>query len=706
MSNTSGGESVGNIYLNLNVNQNRLGDQVRGASQSAASSISSSVGGIMKKMVAAVAASAAIKALKDIGSAAIDVASDLAEVQNVVNTSFGSMADKCEKFASSAMELYGISELMAKKTSSTYMAMASQMGLSSATAAQMSINVAKLSADVASFYNLSNEEAAQKLNGIFTGEGESLKSLGVLMSATNLEAYAMAQGLNKSYSEMTQGEQTALRYKYVMEQLSLAQGDFNKTSDGWSNQTKILSQRWQQFLSIMGNGLIKVLQPVLKVLNDLVAVMTEYAQKMSYMFGWSDEENAAEDATAAIGKSIDDNVNSVLDTTKEKLEGLQGFDEINSNVSSNSASTATAGLGEDWIFGNEYLEENEKKSENVVKKFINTVKGYVSGFWEKIGGPKIVAKIKEAFSDFFNYLTKNKGKFQEMIQPWIKTAEHLKEVVVQVFGDIKAVMSEWWENYGKDIIDGVVEAIKNLFSTLYNLYVTIFLPVWNKIISALSSWWENSGKNLFRSIMTFIGSISKLVLTLWNDVLLPFINWFIDNFGQPIVDTVSTIIDAFQLVADFVSNVCSFIFNLFSTLFNDLIDMIHNFKDTATDIKNFFTGGDDYEYTDSPISDQFSYMQEKTGFSVPFLADGGIVAQPTLSMIGEAGPEAVVPLDKFINVINDAVEKISETIKYSNSDKNMDLTVNLGTKTILSELVKGINRMSRNNNGEIIISTR
>lgn len=706
MSNTSGGANVGNINLNLNVNQNNLGNQIRQSSSTAASSIASSVGGIMKKFIAVAAVSAVTKALKDVGNAAIDAASDLTEVQNVVDTAFGSMSSKCEEFADSAMGLYGISELMAKKTSSTYMAMASSMGLSSATAAQMSINVAKLSADVASFYNLSNEEAANKLNAIFTGETESLKSLGVVMTQTNLNAFAMSKGLSKTYSEMTQSEQVALRYKYVMEQLSLAQGDFNKTSDSWSNQTKILSQRWQQFLSIMGNGLIKVLQPVLRVLNDLVSVMVEYAQKMSDMFGWSDEESAAEDATTAIGKSIDDNVNSVLDTTKEKLEGLQGFDEINSNVSSSSTSAATAGLGEDWIFGNEYLEENEKKSENVVKKFINTVKGYVSGFWEKIGGPKIVSKIKEAFTGFFNFLTKNKGKFQEMIQPWIKTAQHLKEVIVQVFDDIKVVMVEWWENYGKGIIDGIKQHFENLVNTYHNLYVTIILPIWNKMISALSSWWENSGKNLFRSIMTFIGSISKLVLTLWNDVLWPLVNWFIDNFGPPIVDTVSTIIDAFQLVADFVSNVCSFIFNLFSTLFNDLIDMIHNFKDTATDIKNFFTGGDDYEYTDSPISDQFSYMQEKSGFSVPFLADGGIVAQPTLSMIGEAGPEAVVPLDKFIDVIDNAVEKISETIKDSNSNKNMDLTVNLGTKTILSELVKGINRMSRNNNGEIIISTR
>jgi len=188
--------------------------------------------------VAATSGSLAIGAkIISIGTSAIEAASDLTEVQNVVDTAFGDMAYKCEQFASTAIESFGMSEYSAKKISSTYMAMAKGMGLAEDTASDMAISLAGLAGDVASFYNIDLDTAETKLKSVFTGETESLKELGIVMTQTNLEQYALSQGISTSVSDMNQAQLTTLRYNYVLQQLSLASGDFAKTSGSWANHS-------------------------------------------------------------------------------------------------------------------------------------------------------------------------------------------------------------------------------------------------------------------------------------------------------------------------------------------------------------------------------------------------------------------------------------------------------------------------------------
>ena len=133
--------------------------------------------------------------------------------------------------------------------------MSKGLGLADEAAAQMAISVAGLTGDVASFYNVSQEVADTALKSIWTGETESLKQFGVVMTQANLQQYAYQQGIKKTISEMTQAEQVQLRYMYVTDQLSLAQGDFVKTSGSWANQTRILSERWKQFMTIIGTAI-------------------------------------------------------------------------------------------------------------------------------------------------------------------------------------------------------------------------------------------------------------------------------------------------------------------------------------------------------------------------------------------------------------------------------------------------------------------
>ena len=267
------GTNVGQIFLQLSI-QNNVASQIAGQSRLAASQAGSafsagaaSIAGMAKKFIAG----AAVTALVSFGKQAIDVASDLQEVQNVVDTAFGDMAYQCEEFAKTASTQFGISELQAKKMASTFMSMSTGMGLSGEAASKMSINVAKLSADVASFYNLSADEASTKLKAIWTGETEGLKDLGVVMTQTNLQAYAMSKGINKNIADMTQAEQTTLRYNFVMEQLSLAQGDFAKTSNSWSNSVKSMGENLRTAMGNIGAILIQVFTPVLQVLSEIIS---------------------------------------------------------------------------------------------------------------------------------------------------------------------------------------------------------------------------------------------------------------------------------------------------------------------------------------------------------------------------------------------------------------------------------------------------
>lgn len=160
---------------------------------------------------------------------AIDISSDLTEVQNVVDVSFGDMSDKMNEFADSALELYGMSELTAKQIGSRFQAMGVSMGFAQKDMTDMSIRLTQLAGDLASFYNITQDEAATKLQSIFTGESEPLRSLGIDLAQTSVEAWALSQGIDADMRSMTNAEKTMLRYQYVLASTGQATGDFQRT---------------------------------------------------------------------------------------------------------------------------------------------------------------------------------------------------------------------------------------------------------------------------------------------------------------------------------------------------------------------------------------------------------------------------------------------------------------------------------------------
>lgn len=332
---------------------NQISTSVSGATKSMGSLKSS-----LKGIIATLGVVFSLKALINFGQQAVDVASDLTEVDNVVQKAFGNMRGEMDALADSSIKNLGISRLEAYQTGSTFMAMGKSMLTSSKDAKDMALNLTKLSANMASFFNTSNKYAAIALKSIYTGETETLKQYGVVMTEVNLKQFALAQGISKSYNEMSQSERVMLRYQYVMQQLGYIGDDFIDTQDSWANQTRVLKEQWKEFLGVLGTGIITVLTPLVKALNmimgRMIAIAKSIGSVLSNVFGIqvqsanqvsgaiSDTADAFDDATTAVG----DYDTATKKASKTASKSLASFDKLNNTMTSQSdGDTGAGGVG-------------------------------------------------------------------------------------------------------------------------------------------------------------------------------------------------------------------------------------------------------------------------------------------------------------------------------------------------------------------------
>ena len=209
------------------------------------------------------------------GAAAFSMASDYEESLNKVRVAFGSSATAIEDWSKTTLESIGVAEGSALDMAALFGDMATSMGLTQPAAADMSKSLVNLAGDLASFKNLSIDEVTTALAGVFTGETESLKRLGVVMTETNVQAFALEKGITKKLQAMSQAEKVALRYEYVLNATKNAQGDFARTSDGAANQMRIVQESIKQLGAQFGSVLLPILTPVIQRLNDMLKRFTE-----------------------------------------------------------------------------------------------------------------------------------------------------------------------------------------------------------------------------------------------------------------------------------------------------------------------------------------------------------------------------------------------------------------------------------------------
>lgn len=447
----------------------------------------------LKELAQAAAGVATVKGISNLGKQAIELGSDITEVENVVDTAFGAMADKAYKFAETATEKFGLSELAAKNYSGTMMSMLRSSNIAQKEAANMSVNLAGLAGDIASFYNIETDVAFAKLRSGMSGQTAAMKQLGINMNITNLEAYALAHGITKEYKEMTIAEQTALRYNYIMDKSRHIQGDFARTAGTWANQMRLLKLNLQSVAAIIGQGLIAALLPAIKFLNKFMEKLTQAAKKfrdfMYVLFGKKIESNergivndmadtsdymadlsgigdSAEDAADGIEDTADsmDDATSSAKKLKKALSVLP-FDQLNQLTGNlNNLSETKKGKDKDKKKGDEddvkIPEIEPPYDDNYIKKQVEPInkwaaamrKAFLDKDWEGLG--KIIAKMV------------NKGL--RKVYDGIKAITPKVEKALKAFAKVFNSFVKWinWKLLGKTIGAGINLITKSINTLL------------------------------------------------------------------------------------------------------------------------------------------------------------------------------------------------------------------------------------------------
>lgn len=535
----------------------------------------------LTKLAKLAATAFAVDKIIDFSKQAIQLGSDVAEVQNVVDVAFGDMSSAVDEFAQNAITNFGMSELAAKRTASTYMAMASNMGLSQAEAAEMSLTLTGLTGDVASFYNISQELADIKLKSVFTGETETLKDLGIVMTQANLEAFALSQGITKSISAMSQAELVTLRYNFVLDQLSLASGDFIRTQDSWANQTRILSMQWQQFMSIIGEALIQVLLPVVQTLNRIVSALIDMANAfnaaITAIFGGANTEiTQTQDNVGGVSSGIDeavDNQNALTDATKEtnkeQKKSIASFDEIN-KLTGNSASGSGGGTG--GAAGGGLSKIETITSDDIVE----------SAAESKI--LKLIDRLKDAFSPLEDSFKKSFAYVSEGV-------EKLADVFRNMWNDIKSLgppLYDWFNNEFMDFLNQFILTAGNVVGGLLDSAAMVLSDIWNIVIFPTLTKWAVDILPLLTNIATQVLSVGDVLFEnvkavfdmIWQDAIAPAMQiiqdiwndaWdsiikFWNTWGAPIFDQIKAAI----------SNTTSVFVNIWNTILKPVLTTLGN----------------------------------------------------------------------------------------------------------------------------------
>lgn len=558
-----------------------------------------SLGSAVKKIGLLIGGAFAVGKLVQFGKECVALGSDLAEVQNVVDVTFTTMSDKVNEFAKNAMTSAGLSETMAKRYVGTFGAMSKSFGFSEAQAYDMSTALTQLTGDVASFYNISQDLAYIKLKSVFTGETETLKDLGVVMTQSALDQYALANGYGKTTSAMTEQEKVALRLAFVQKQLSAASGDFIRTSDSWANQVRVMQLQLQSLKATVGQGLINIFTPVLKVINILLGKLATLANAFksftelitgkkssgqtsgsgaglagtNVIADTADQYGQAADNAEKLADANKDNATATKKANKETKNYLSSLDEIHKATStgSNSSSTLSPSGGSGGASGGlsgavnnvDYgsLAEGETKLDKIsdsAKKLADTLKKLWEPFqeaWKKEGKATITA-AKTAFSSLGSLIASigssfatvwTNGSGEKSLTTTLKIAQNLFNTI----GNLAQAFKTAWEYAGTG-----TSIIQNIFDIGNSILGTI-----ERITGATADWAKTLDFTpLLTSINTLLQNLQPLTDNIgtglewfWNNVLLPIGSWTIQDavptFLQMLssgITVVNSVIEALQ----------------------------------------------------------------------------------------------------------------------------------------------------------------
>ena len=539
------------------------------------------LGSAVKKVGLLIGGVFAVGKLAQFGKECTKLGSDLSEVQNVVNVVFPNMTEKVNEFSKNAVKTAGLSETMAKKYVGLFGSMARQFNFTESQAYDMSAQLTQLAGDVASFYDISQDLAYIKLKSVFSGETETLKDIGVVMTQNALDEYALANGYGKTTSAMTEQEKVALRLAFVQKQLAAASGDFIRTSDSWVNQVRVMQLQLQSLKATIGQGLINIFTPVLKVINILLGKLATLAnafksftelitgKKSSGQTSGSgaglagagaiadaaDQYGQAADNASNLADSTEDVAKATKDATKAANGYLSPLDEINKYSSQTISSSPATGIGN--TSGNNFptmagnvdygslaeggtaldkISDSAKKLADLLKKLWKPFQDA----WKKEGKNTINA-AKTAL-DGLKKLAVSVGK--SLVEVWtngtgttmLTTMLKITQNVFKTVGNIASGFADAWNknNVGTQIIQNIADAL------------VVVMQFVEKIAADTATWAANldfyplleSISNLTANWAPTFEAIGNVLEWIYKNIVLPMLTWVIET-GIPTIINLS-----------------------------------------------------------------------------------------------------------------------------------------------------------------------
>ena len=752
--------------------------------QKSASKSTDGVSKAFKKLKTGIVALGIGKVIKD----SIQTGMDAVESDSLFETSLGKSADAVRAWSDEVSSALGLNAVAVRKNTGTIYNMTSSMGLAEDSALKMSKGISLLSEDMASFYNLSSDEAFNKLRAGLTGEAEGLKALGILVDENTVKQVAYSEGIAQNGAELTQQQKVMARYVAIMKQTGNAQGDLARTIDSPSNQLRILKNNISQAGLALSNLFMPIIKAVLPWLNALAQLVTQALNSLASFFGLTGGGETADD-TEKIANNVGGLSGDLDDATKsaKKMKGaLAGFDEMNtvSDNSSDSAGSSGGGVSGgtgfnldeynahlDWINSStDAIAEKIKSAfagvgdflkttwDNVwnsepVQSFVGAVQEYGSFLWEywsTLGGD-LVENIGMTWGNIEGNLSTYLGNMStlwstfwtdvqagiaEWGQPiidgvsqlfnsiWQDAIDPAVQQMTKIWADFSGILLELWNKHGQPLIDNIGEFVAGTIELFQRIWDKILMPIITPFLETLSWLWDKHISGLIKKVGDFVGKLVNGALEIWNKFIQPIVLAILNNLAPvwsyicslvtgvlgtliaEISDVVGGIIEFFGGVIDFITGIFTGNWKKawegVKSIFGGIIDALAGLFKTPINliidaINAFISGINAIEIPDwVPVVGGLGINIPK----IPKLAQGGIVDRPTLAMVGEAGKEAVMPLERNTGWIDQLASKLGDKIGGGTGGAN--LVVKIGEETIFDKFIEYTREKAFETNGEVV----
>lgn len=536
---------------------------------SKAKSIGDKISGIGTSLTVGVTAPLAIA-----GKSMVDAASDFDENLNKISVAFGDNADEVKAWADTATQSFGLSMNQALEATSLFGDMATSMGISQGEAASMSTSLAGLAGDLASFKNIGIDQAMTALNGVFTGETESLKQLGIVMTEVNLQEFA--DGLGLVYDDMTQAEKVQLRYNYVMAMSKNAIGDYARTSDGTANSMRTFQASVENLAITLGQNLLPIVTPIIQKATEMVnAFAAADPQLQQLVLKIAGIAAVAGPALLVIGKmvSVFGSVSGAIGLLSGKIAALGGMKAALSGVF--TAITGPVGIAvaaiTALVAAFAYLMTTNEGFRNSIMQTVSTI------------GQSLMPIIQALMPVIQNIATVLATTISSVLQALAPVLAQIVTMIGQIVATVAPLIAQ--------LVSQLAPILTTIIQTVGNIVSAVLPPVIT-IINAIMGAIEELLPPIMSVLSTVIDVVSQII-----DAITPIISFVAgvisDIMGiiSPIISfiagVISSIISVISPIASTVASVFSAIFSTVSSIMNKVGSVI---KTVFNGIKSAWNG--------------------------------------------------------------------------------------------------------------------